>query len=337
MNLRDSVTEEVKESASNNEDEQEELEQIDVDFGETPFVKFYPTTAITGTLVEGEGNPIIRFPDASNNGGRRDQGYLGLVMEDLSINTAGEEETGFDMTEAAFLKTADSDSTAYRAVNFNDEQTTEKFGGDGVDISGDTYEVEEKVTEIDGRAILVVDRTAAQSVARKLDVNGAVYAGMDEETGQVNGGLIEYAPDEADVDWNSRYARNPELRAELYGEELTTLVTRRSEVDEDYAERVANTSDDTRDMMWYSVFADGETLEPVEGEPVGYTYLEERFDPSAGNLPDQDWEFVQEYIDAGAPTDEETILENIEENSDELSEDPNTERIVGLIQNDAGQ
>jgi hypothetical protein len=337
MNLRDSVTEEVEQSANSGSEDSETLEQIEVDMGTIPFVKFYPTTAITGTFPEDEGNPIIRFPDASNNDGRRDQGYLGLVLEDLTINTDGEEETGFDMTEAAFLKTADSDSTEYRAVNFNDDQTTEKFGGDGVGISGDTYEVEDSVTSIDGRAILVVDRTAAVSVARKLDVNGATFAGMDEETGQVNGGLIEYAPDDEDTGVNRRYARNPELREELYGNEATILVTRRSEVDEDYAERVADQSDDTRDMMWYSAFADGEALEPTEGEPVGYSYLEWRFDPTAGNLPDQDWQFVQEYIEAGAPTDEETILENIEQNSDELSEDPNTERMVGLIQSDAGQ
>lgn len=337
MNLRESVTEEVKDSASNNDDEQETLDQIEVDFDETPFVKFYPTTAITGTFVEGEGNPVIRFPDAGNNGGRRDQGYLGLVMEDLSINTAGEEETGFDMSEAAFLETGEDDSTGYRAVNFNDGSTTEKFGGDGVGIDGDTYEVEDRVTEIDGRAILVVDRTAAVSVARKLDVNGATFAGMDEETGQVNGGLIEYATDEDDTEVNRRYARNPELREDLSGEEVTVLVTRRSEVDEDYAERVANTDDETRDMMWYSVFADGETIEPTVGEPVGYSYLEWRFDPSAGNLPDEDWSFVEEYIEAGAPTDEETILNNIEDNEAELSDDPDTERMVGLIQAEAGQ
>lgn len=334
MNLRESVTEEVKASASNNEEE-ETLEQIDVDMGEIPFVKFYPTTFIEGTFPTGEGNPIIRFPDASNNGGRRDQGYLGLVMDDLTIDTS--DDNGFDMSEATFVETDDDDSTEYRAVNFADDSTTEKYGGEAVNISGDQYGVEDTVTEIDGRAILVVDRTASVSVARKLDVNGATFGGMDEETGQVNGGLIEYVPDDVDAEINRRYARNPELRDELYGQDVGVLVTRRSEVDEDYAERVSDPNDDTRDMMWYSVFDDGEALAPVEGEPVGYSYLEYRFDPSAGNLPEEDWSFVQEYIEAGAPTDEDTILDNIEQNADELSDDPNTERMVGLIQNDAGQ
>jgi hypothetical protein len=254
-------------------------------------------------------------------------------MDDLTISTS--DETGFDMSEATFVETSDTDSTAYRAVNFNDDSTVEKFGGDGVGIGGDTYEVEDRTTTIDGRAILVVDRTAAVSVARKLDVDGATFAGMDESTGQVNTGLIEYAPEDADAEVNRRYARDPELREELYGEEVGVLVTRRSEVDEDYAERVSDPNDETRDMMWYTVVNEGtgDTLQPTEGEPVGYSFLEWRFDPTAGNLPDQDYEFVQEYIDAGAPTDEDTILDNINQNADQLSDDPNTERMVGLIQN----
>lgn len=323
----------MKASAENSSGTQETLDQIEVDMGSIPFIKFYPTTLVSGTFPEDEGNPIIRFPDQSNNDGRRDQGYLGLVLDDLTIETSG--DTGFDMSEATFLKTSDTDSTAFRAVNFNDGDTKEIFGGDGIDISGDKYEIDERTTTVDGRAILVVDRTAAISVARKLDVNGDTFAGMDESSGQVNGGLIEYAPNEQDTEVNRRYARNPELREELYGAEVGVLVTRRSDVDEDYAERVADMSDDTRDMMWYTAVNQDtdETLEATTGEPVGYSYLEWRFDPTAGNLPDEDWEFVQEYIDAGAPTDEDTILDNIDQNTGQLSSDPNTERMVGLIQN----
>jgi len=99
MNLRESATEEVNAAASN--ETQETLDQIEVDMGAVPFVKFYPTTYITGTFPEEEGNPIIRFRDRSNNNGRQDQGYLGLVMDDLTISTS--DETGFDMSEATFV------------------------------------------------------------------------------------------------------------------------------------------------------------------------------------------------------------------------------------------
>ena len=369
--FRSQVTEEVKAaSEDNNSEEEETLEQIEVDFDSTPFIKIYPTTLVSGQFPTDEGNPIIRFPDRGNNDGRQDQGYLGLVVDDPTILTDADE----GMDEATILKTDDTDSTEYRAVNFADENTTEKSGGDAVDISGDTYFVDEQVDEIDGRAILVVDRSASTSVARKLDVNGATFAGMDEETGQVNGGLIEYAPDDEDADVGSRYARNPELREEFYGEEIGVMVGRRSEFDagatgylgregqhnepvvgegedgethtnpgratfEELTEAQIDGQAERRDMMWYTVFDmdSGESIEPTEGEPTGYSYLEWRFDLEAGNLPEEDWDFVQEYIEAGAPTDEDTIIQNIEDNEDELSDDPNTDRMVNLIQNEAGQ
>lgn len=331
MSVRDQISERVQEVSESGTEEQETLEQIEVEFGDTPFVKFYPTTHIRGTFPEDEGNPIIRFPDEENNDGRRDQGYLGLVLDDLEIDTT--DETGFDMSDAFFAKTSENDTTEYRAVNGNDGQTSFQYDGDQVNISGDKYDIEERVTEIDGRAILVVDRTASVSVAKALDVNGATNAAMDETTGQPNGGLIEYATDDTDADVNRRYARNPELREELYGEEVGVLVTRRSEVDEDYAELIEE--DERRDMMWYTVTGpDGETLEATTGEPVGYSYLEWRFDPSAGRLPEDQWEFVQQYQREGLPTDEETIIENVEQN--DFDDEANTDRIVRLVQNGAG-
>jgi len=362
-NYREQVADEVAQakenrSSDNDDSQRESVDQIEVDMGETPFVKFYPTTALTGTFPENEGNPIIRFRDEENNG-HGHQGYLGLVVDDLTIDTS--EDGGFDMSEATIIETDEDDYTEYRAVNFGDDSTTEKFGGEAVNIDGDQYGIESKTTSLDERAILVVDRTAAVSVAKKLDRNGATRAGMDETTGQPNSGLIEYAPEDADAEVSWRYARRPELREELLGEEVTTLVSRREEIDNgvtgytdddgepvlgegpdgethsdegeaSYAELVAN--DDARGMMWYSVFdEDGTALEPVEGDATGYSFLEWRFDPTAGHLPDDQWEFVQTYQSQGLPQDEETIVDNIRENF----EDANEERIVGLIQNGAGQ
>jgi len=330
MSFRDQVADEVKEAAENssNNEEQETLDQIEVDLGETPFVKFNPTAMVTGTFPEDEGNPIIRFPDSENNDGRRDQGYLGLVMDDVGAET--------DEFEDTIVLETENDSTDYRIFDSEDKDT-KVVEGMGVKFGDRLYEGE--VVDADNfadRAIVVVDRTAAVSVARKIDVNGAVNAGMDEETGQPNGGLIEYAPDEEDTGVRRRYARNPELREELYGEEIGILVSRREEMDEDYAERVADDDDPARQMYWYSVFTmdDGETIEPTEGEPVGYSFLEWRFDPTAGHLEDDQWEFVQEYIANGLPTDEDTIATNIEENSDQFDTEPNTERMTRLIQNE---
>lgn len=352
MGFRDQVAEEVKEAAenrSNGEDEREELEQIEVDLSDTPFVKFTPTTMPTFTFPEDEGNPVILFKnnqriaelgDSATNDDGRDlrllsTRYLGLVVDDLSALT--DEEEGFD--ETVIARTSDSDSTDYRIFDLSDSETQYKYDGAAIEHGDRTYDVEEEVDSIEGRAILVVDRTASTAVARTLDVRGGPTAGMDEDTGQVNGGLVEYAPSDVDAPDNGRYARPfVELRDDLYGAEVGIMVTRRSEVDEDFAEEIAE--DDSRnDMLWYSVFntETGESLERGDyGEPKAYTYLEWNFDPSAGRLPDEDWEFVQDYVQAGMPDDEETILENIEDNSDELSDDPNTERMVTLIQNGAG-
>lgn len=331
MSFRDQVAEEVKEAAENsngNNEERESLDQIEVDLSDTPFVKFNPTTMVTGTFPEDEGNPIIRFPDSENNDGRRDQGYLGLVLDDVGAETGEFEDTVVLETE--------NDSTDYRIFDLEDRDTTE-VEGVGIKFGDRLYEGEAvDADEFADRAIVVVDRTAAVSVARKIDVNGATNAGMDEETGQPNGGLIEYAPNDEDTAVNRRYARNPELREDLYGEEIGVMVSRREELDEDYAERVADDDDPARAMYWYSVFTmdDGETIEPTEGEPVGYSFLEWRFDPTAGHLPDDQWEFVQEYIANGLPDDEDTIQQNIEENADQFEDEPNTERMTRLIQNE---
>ncbi len=370
-NYRDAVANEVTQAkenrSSNNNDDSygrgfSDLEQIEVDMGETPFVKFYPTTALTGTFPEDEGNPIIRFRDEQNNG-HGHQGYLGLVVDDLTVDQST--DGGFDMSEAYIVETDDDDYTEYRTVNFGDDDTTEKFGGEAVNIDGDQYGIDEKVTTIEGRSILVVDRTAAVSVAKKLDVSGATPAGMDPESDDdLNSGLIEYLPNDMESDdgvsW--RYARRPELREELLGEEVTLLVSRREEIDDgftgytdadgnyalsipedvdkedvephdseedaSYAELVA--ADDARGMMWYSVFdEDGAALSPIEGESTNRPFLEWSFDPTASYLPTEQAQFVNEYQSQGLPTDEDTIVSNVREN---FGDDTDEEKIIGLIQ-----
>jgi hypothetical protein len=363
-----SEVQDVKESRNQNNSPgrgYNDLEQIEVDFDETAFVKFYPTTAVTGVPPEGEGNPVIRFRDEDNNG-HDEQGYLGIVLDELSIDTEdASDEGGFDMSGATIVETDDDDYTEYRAVNFNDSKTTEKFDGDAVSIDGDQYGVEETHEELDERVILVVDRTSAVSVAKKIDVCGGEPAGMDPESeDSINSGLIEYPPSDVDADIGWRYARDePELREELLGNEVTFLVSRREEIDDEHTgylgqddsntEPVLGTGDDgdthrdesrasyaelvaageAREMMWYSVFADGESLEPVTRQSTDRPYLEWSFDPTANHLPDEQWEFVQEYQANELPQDEGTIVENIRENFDEADE----ERIVGLIQNGAGE
>lgn len=373
--FRSQAAEDVQESRERNSnsgsDESESLDQINVDMGSVAFTHFHPTTIPTGVFPEDEGNPIIRFPDEENNE-HRHQGYLGLVLDDPDAIVDSEEGTENtvivdveDSNEVRVFNEDDSGTTVDRdagLVTYDPGQGERVYRGEFVD----EFPVD--------RTILVVSGTAARSVAQKLDVNGAEIAGMDEETGQVNDGLIEYNPDDnADVRW--RYARpRPELREELYGSRIGVLLTRREEIDdentgfdrnlfdeesyewdEEYedGERVAHGNPNEasyaelvdaglrRSMKWFSVFADTgdgfEALEPTDGEPVADTWLEWSFDPDVGpdRLPDEDFEFVRQYLDAGLDTDEETIRTNIEQNRGDLSGEVDDDRIVERIQIEA--
>jgi len=315
----------AKEQGTVNNAETEELEQIEVDMGDISFVHFQPTTAVTGTFPEDEGNPVIRFPDAQHNEGRLDQGYLGLVLNDPAVSA--DEDEGTENT--VILDVADSNEI--RVFNADDAQT-DVLDGIGVEYSDRLYKGEVVDEFPEDRIILVVSGSASKSVARTLDVNGAPLAGMDED-GQKNDGLIEY-PNGAEADVYSRYARNPELRDELYGAEVGLMVVRREEFDEEYAELVE--SGERRAMKYFLVQGDTgdgtEMLEPVEGQPIGYSWLEWNWDADGPTLPEADQEFVNGYRSSGMSTDRDTIVANIQDNSDALSGDTDEDTIVEMIQ-----
>lgn len=377
MALRDTASERVeeqREERAENSETTETLDNIDVDMSSIAFTHFHPTTIVTGTFPEDEGNPVIRFPDQQHNDNRRDQGYLGLVVDDPGVIVDADEGT-----EETVILDVDS-SNEIRVFNGDDDNTTVGRGSgleaeDLVKYDDRSYEGEIVDSFPDDRIILTVGGSASKSVAKALDVNGAETAGMDGDTGDVNGGLIEYAPDDVDADVRSRYARNPELRDDLYGTETAVMVAWRSDIDDavtgytgqddDSTNPVLGLGDDDsthsdprqasfaelveagerREMKWFSVFSDhGDGLDPVDpttGDPIGYTYLEWTFDPSVGpdRLPDKDYEFVQQYVEAvndgQIAADEDTIRENISENQDELTDDPREDRIVELIQSQA--
>lgn len=368
MNLRDKVSKNIQESRENSGDgDYEELEQIEVDMGEIPFIKASPTTLLTGTFPEDEGNPVIRFWNEQNEG-RKDQGYLGLVMDDIRVNTDD------DGTESTVVVHDESDSTDYRVFNTDDGKTDlvdgvgikiEQQGGQAL-YDGDVLQPDE--FEVD-RAIVVVSGAASTSVARRLDVKGATEAdGGDGEFG-TNGGLIEINP--TDDGPRTRYARDPELKSSLYGTRVGLMLSRRAEVDDtptgyvgaenDPAEydAVLGTGDDgsthnnayqasyaelveageRRDMYWYSAFdMSGDEPEIVEQtaeeEPIDRPYLEwrERGEADAETgLSDEEQEFVEEYRESEKDTDEETILQNIEAVHESFDDEPDEEAIVEAL------
>lgn len=329
-------------------------EGIEVDFDETSFVRQSPTTFVTGVAPEGEGNPVIRFKSPDYNEGRLDQGHLGLVLDDPEVVISEEEGT----EGTVILETDDNDSTDYRLFN-EDDDDTKVVEGMGVKFGDRLYEGE-FVDEIDAdRFILNVSGASSKNIAKRLDKKGAMSAGMDEETGDTNDGLIEYMPSDMREGGNeitSRYARDPELKNELYGQRLGLFLARREEVNtedtgygddhEDQSEasyRELVEAGDARSMYWYALF-DLDVGEEVEAEVTdqeveGYTWLHEdwgQYNPSGG-IPDDQWAFVEDYVEKAesgdVDTDEATITTNIEQNASNFDAAPETESMVAAIQN----
>jgi|APHM01.1.fsa_nt_gi hypothetical protein len=315
---------EAKEEGTVNTDQ--ELEQIDVEMGDMTFIHFKPRTAITGTFPENEGNPIIRFWDEQHNNGRKDQGYIGLVFDNPSASVS--EEEGTDGTIVLDV----ADSNEIRLFNTDDNQT-ELLGDVGVQY-GDRMYRGDVIDEIpDERAIVIVSGSASTNVARKFDVNGEPLAGMDENGNKVDG-LIEL-PNGADTDVYSRYAREPELREELYGSEAGVMVVRRELFDPEYAAQVE--AGDARPMKYFLVQGDTgdgvERLETTTGTPVNSSFLEWNWnDTETGAIPDQDLEFVNEYQRSGNSTDSETVRDFIDANRDSLTGETSDEQLVSMIQ-----
>jgi len=389
MSFRDIASQGAVDSRENNADDSEDDGQsvedygIDVDFDEIAFVRCSPTVFVTGVFPnEDEGNPIIRFKNADYNDGRYDQGYLGLVIEDPEPIVSEDEGTG----GTVILKTDDQDSTDYRMFDSNDDET-KVVEGMGVKFGNKLYEGEVLEEFSEDRILLTVSGASSKNVARRLDKKGALVAGMDEENGGVNDGLIEYKPydqrEDGQNEVTSRYARDPELKTDLHETRVGLFLARREELDDEntgylgaegqgqegdgripllgeapdgvdthaapdeasYAELVADDNRGERPMYWYVVFnveAEEEIeMEETDDEIVGYSWLDDdwdQFDPSVGGIPDDQWEFVEhfvEMVDEGEVTDtsEENIIANIEDNADAFESEPETDSMVNAITN----
>jgi hypothetical protein len=358
MNLKQQVSENIKESRENSGGDFEELDEIEVDYDEIPFVKLSPTTLVQGTFPEDEGNPIIRFWNEQNTG-RKDQGYLGLVMDDITVNTDDES------TEGTVVVHDPDDSTDYRVFNTNDDRTdhiddvgvkVQQQGGSAL-YDGDVIGPDEFTVD---RAIVIVSGNASTSVARRLDVKGEPLAEMAADGEGTNGALIELNP--SDDGPRTRYARDPELKEGLYGTEVGVMLSRREEVDDEVtgytpegeSTPVLGTADDgsthsnpvgasyaelveageRRSMYWYSVF-NMETEDLIEQtadeEPVNRSFLEWRWDEDAETLTEDEREFIEEYEATDLDNEESTIIDTLEQQLDNFEQEPDRDAIVAAL------
>lgn len=353
----------AKEKATENENNRGSSSSGDYDgidlTGDEKQVRIHPGTFVTGVLPEDEGNPLIKYRPYDDDAQEVNAGgNLGIVLDDPEVVV--DEEEGTEGT--IILESQDEDdSWDYRLYN-PDRHGTNVEEGYGVEFDagqGNRLYKGDLVDELEGeRIILVVSGGGAVNVAKRLDVKGgasALFDYDDEYEGFSNGGLIEYPLyrdidddgqdervdiDNNPVDFNYRYARRPELRPELYGQRIGVLMDWTSNMvdvnalDEDAAERFENRDGDS---YYYSVFnIDAEEVieETTEGEPEQSSYLEWRYDPD-GRLPDDQYEFVEGYLESDEDTDEETIRENIEANAENFEDEPEADRIVEMIQDRA--
>lgn len=343
---RDSATE--AQNRSNTGGSDNEYDGIDLT-GDEFWVRLHPGTLLSGTLPEDEGNPLLKLNAYDDDAAEIDaHGNLGIVLDDPSLIV--DEEEGTEST--VVLETDENDSSDFRVYN-PDTKGAEVIEDVGVEFDSgqgariNRGEIVDALPE-DARIVVTVSGGGAQNVARRLDVVGE-SARYDYDAGEANDGLIEYPlynddGDAVDADGNPvnfswRYARAPELKDELYGAEIALLMDWSSnmvnvdELDDDARERFEERDTDS---YYYSVFNldTGEEIEATtDGEPERYTWLEWRYDADSENrIPGDQFQFVTGYVDEADDFSEEAIREAVENNADEFDSEPETDRIVEMIQ-----
>ena len=293
MSLSDISAEAVEASPDDTDSESETTEYDRFDISDAAFVRPHPgMTAIGGTVIG-----LRYFPPAPGESeyDDNDRGWAGVVIEDPYIPDDAE-------NVAIFQNTTDTGDD-YKIVNTEDDSVDIYDAGVSV---GSMFE-SDQVEELDEDTIVLkTDTSAGRSIIRTLDVRGLANARMetdDDGTIQLNdngfpvtnNALVEKCPDNDDDSYTQpRYARDPQLRPDVDGEEIVLILEHLSDVDEDYdgnahwATVLADVEDDraTELAEQYSEdpYLDPETTEAFFNEVDGTEFL--RLAPTMDFEPD---------------------------------------------------
>lgn len=250
----------------------EEYERFDV--SAVAWGKSHPTTAVRGEAVA-----LRKLYDEDDP----DRSDVAVILENPSLVTS---EEGLETSRVVMNDEETGDE--FKAVNLADTQTG-ALGRNGkvsdpdaiadadtlmaTDFAGNTFYGDVR-SEFDCDADQIALKRgggAGRSITRVLDVNGATPADSvtDEEGRPVlheggfpehNGGLVEYHPDGRDGK-RPRYARDPQLRDDVMGQDVIIMIQRLSEVDPDY----------DGSAYWSTVFA---TMEPDRMDELAQRYAQ---------------------------------------------------------------
>jgi len=210
----------------------DDYERIDVsDMG---FVKVHPgPTAISGTIVG-----LRYFPpydEGEYDDG--DRGFAGIVLEDAHIP----DDDG--MPNVAIYESTSEKGDDYKVVNTDDDSVDTYEIGVSV---GNMFESEEVDEFSHDQVVVKLDTSAGRSVARTLDVSGRFNADLvrtddgspkifDHGYPEFNDGLIEECPDNDEDHYEPpQYIRDPEVRPDVEGQEVTVIFQHMANVVDDY-------------------------------------------------------------------------------------------------------
>lgn len=312
MSLSDISSEAVEASPDEVDSDSNTTEYERFDINGAAFVRPHPGMTAIGGTVKG----LRYFPPAPGESkfDDNDRGWSGVIIEDPFIPDAD------DADNVAIFKSTNETGDDYKVVNTEDDSVDTYDAGVAV---GSMFEADEVEEFEEDTIILKTDTSAGRSIIRTLDVRGLANARMetdDEGTIQLNengfpetnNALIEKYPDNTDDSYTQpRYARDPQIRPDIEGEEVVLILEHLSDVDEDYdgnahwATVLADTDDDRAaelaEQYTEDPYLDPETTDAFFNEVDGTEYLRLAptmdFEPDMGLLREtqyHEWHWVED-------------------------------------------
>lgn len=267
--ISEAAVDAAPEDTGDSDDEIPDYERADI--SDAAFVKPHPgMTAITGTITG------LRYfapaPDDQSEYDDNDRGWAGLILEDPEIPD--------DAENVSLFKSTTEKGDDYKVVNTEDDSIDVYDAGVSV---GSMFEADEVDEFEDDTIVLKTSTSAGRSIIRTLDVRGLANARNEYtddgeillgESGypETNDALIEKHPDNDDDTYvQPRYSRDPQLRPDVEGEQVTIILEHLSDVQEDYdgnahwATVMADVEDDRAQELAEQYAEDGYT-DPEEAE-----------------------------------------------------------------------